>query len=226
MIDDTMLYGTWTTPGGHPATFGYRDGTVDWNVLTSILTNDEYSLAKLDPGTIALDIGAYIGGWAIGAALDYPDCHIYAVEPIPENLAILRDNIERNGVGYRITVVEGMVGTGTIAYGGTDSDASRQNAWVGNTIGEWFHPTKTVTPKRVRFDDFPRPSFVKIDCEGGEWTFLDDPAAGAVRTIVGEVHDIGLGFRQEFASMLTPTHDVVFAGSPEGCCGFLAMRRE
>lgn len=65
-------------------------------------------LATCDgPLDVVVDIGAHHGTFAIQAA--ERGARVYAVEPSPENAAILRHNIERNDLADRITVIEKAV---------------------------------------------------------------------------------------------------------------------
>ena len=46
------------------------------------------------------------------------------------------------------------------------------------------------------------PSFVKIDCEGGEWAVLSDPLAADIPVIVGEWHNVRGHVQTDIASLL------------------------
>lgn len=224
MIADSMLIGSWVTPRGNPATFAYRDFTNDWNVVTSCLTNDEYGLANLTLTGTALDVGAHIGAVSVALALDNPGLRVIAIEPVPENLELLRDNLERNGVADRVTVLEGAVGTESVTYDFGGDETATHNAWIGNAHGIDGATKRTITVPRWTLDETGPAGFVKIDCEGGEWGFLDDPNAASLPLIVGELHQRGDYFRDEFVEMLA-THDVTFDGPVYGVCGFRAVRR-
>lgn len=55
------------------------------------------------PDWIVLDIGAAIGQFSVFAAR-LPTSHVYAFEPSGDNIRTLEKNIQRNGVGDRVTV--------------------------------------------------------------------------------------------------------------------------
>ncbi len=61
-----------------------------------------------------LEIGANLGYFLlIATSLLGERAKIYAVEPHPENLAILRENVGRNGLNEQVEVIEGAVGSET-----------------------------------------------------------------------------------------------------------------
>jgi FkbM family methyltransferase len=219
--------GPWRTPNGRPVTLHYRDDTNDWNTLTSALDEDEYGLAGLSLSGAAADIGAHIGAVTVGLLVDHPGLVVHAVEPVPENIQLLRSNLEENGVAGRCHIRRGAVGTSTVKWGFTGSEAALQHAFVGNaqmpettkpSVGEWGMQEFTLA-------DFPGVELIKIDCEGGEWGFLDDPLVATVPLIVGEWHNNDGHTLADMASLLGPTHTVTFSGPQAGPGGFRAVRR-
>lgn len=229
---------TWTTPGGHPATFAYREQTNDWNTLSSILTSNEYHLPRHLSGW-ALDIGAYLGGVSIALALDNPDVRVLAVEPVPDNVRLTQRAVELNGLTDRVTVVDGALagpdeGSVSIFYGYRGTESLEHHAFVGNstlaydTAGEVEHDERTLVPWTLTrlLDEFgiPEIEWAKIDCEGAEFSILRDPAVARLRFITGEWHNVR-GHVQSDVSALLPGHDVTFDGPVDGPGGFVAVRR-
>lgn len=186
--------GRWQTPGGNTATFVYRTDTTDWNTISSCNTANEYGIPQGASGW-ALDIGAHVGGLTIALGLDNPDMRIIAVEPIPENLELLRLNAAMNGLTDRVTVLDGAVGRGAIHYGFSGSEVAEGHRYIGNLTGIAGSP-ETVVEARVyslrELVDMAGGTirFAKIDCEGGEWWMLPSPAAAAVEEWVGEWHQV------------------------------------
>src|SRR5260221_715013 len=82
-----------------------RSATNDVGVLYETWILDSYSPSELalPQDAIVLDVGAHVGTFAIRAAREAPRGHVYAFEPTSENFAILKHNVEANGV--RVTVV-------------------------------------------------------------------------------------------------------------------------
>ena len=236
-----------TTPRGNPCVVYIREGTNDWNTANACLgRNDEYNTAGYDfTGTSGLfvDIGGYLGTVALAVLLDHPGTRAIIVEPIPENLDLIRRILSINGVLDRASLIAGAVGSGqtTIHYGYDPSpdlsDQANENnlhhAYVGNGVGSGGAPHKSVTYQGLSYREVigdEAPAMVKIDCEGGEWPVLHEMTD--VPLIVGEYHPITLpdgsvGSRALAESILGATHDITYGGpigSPEAW-GFRAVRR-
>ena len=217
-----------TTPRGQPVSMWVRADTNDWNTLASCLNEDEYGLRPLHLEGKALDIGAYTGGVTVALAVDNPDLQVVAIEPVPDNVVLLRRNLEANDLLERVTVVDGAAGDGSevnVRYGYSGSELACHHAFVGNL--SMLHepgPENPHTVRRVRtqtlegLGDF---AFVKIDCEGCEW----DIDLSSVPHIRGEWHPVRGHTRPEFLERLMDTHEVVFSGPEAGPGGFVAVWR-
>lgn len=235
-----MTYGEhatsgWTTPKGEYVRMTYRLETSDWNTVASVmLPHDEYGLAELDLSGRAADVGAHIGAVTVALLRDNPSLHVTAIEPVPDNAALLRENVAQNGVGDRCEVMEAAVGSGkstTIRYGYTGSENATHHAFIGNSgIVYPDSPAEPHLERTVPVVSLARLGpldFIKIDCEGGEWGFLTGTALRKVTRIHGEAHPV-LGHRApDMAKQLTATHDVTFSGAnlDPGPCGFVAVAR-
>ena len=230
----TILTGEWQTPGGHRAVFAYREGTNDWNTISSTMApHDEYRTAGLRLGGWALDLGAFVGSVAVGLALDNPGLHVLAVEPVPPNVELIERNAELNGVGHLISAVQGAVGPPgvdftTVRYGYRGEPNLEHHYGVGNTSlvyeygGE--HEHEEVIVPVLRLADCQEFAFAKIDCEGGEWGFFDGPL-GRLARIHGEWHPVNGHTRADLLALLGTTHEVTFSGPEAGPGGFEAVRR-
>ena len=221
----------WTTPKGHFVRMTHRLGTSDWNTVASVmLPGDEYGLATLSLKGRAADVGAHIGAVTVALLMDNPDLHVIAIEPVPDNAALVRENVEQNGVSGRCEVLEAAVGGGKrtqVRYGYTGSENALHHAFIGNTSLVYRtdeNPHTETTVPIVSLAALGPLSFVKIDCEGGEWGFL----RGKVRVprIHGEAHPV-LGHRAPEMAALLPDHVVTFSGLNQdpGPCGFEAVLR-
>lgn len=225
------------TPRGDPARVRYRTDTSDWNTLYSALNEDEYGLRDLHLAGLALDIGAHIGAVTLGLAIDNPDLRVIAVEPVPGNARLLRENVALNGVSDRVTVIEGAAGRGkvTVWYGYRGSETAEHHAFIGNSSLAYDHGGENehdeITYQGWSLSELVgayQPSDVallKIDNEGGEYDFLDDPAVALCERIVGEWHNVRGHVQTDIASLLGATHVVTFSGPVGGPGGFVAVRR-
>lgn len=227
---------TFRTPNGNAVTMAFREGTSDWNTLTSCLTEDEYGLRGRRLSGHCLDIGAHIGGVTLALLADFPDLVVTAVEPVAENVALLRRNVRDNGYAGRARIIHGLAGRdgrGTIRWRFEGSENARHHAFIGNsTIAR---PVERHVEQEVSSYSLSTLigratiALAKVDCEGGEYAFLADPAVAQVECFVGEWHPArpegGTGTRDDIVDLLGPTHRITFSGPSEGPGGFLAERR-
>lgn len=225
---------TFSTPRGVPVTIHVREGTNDHNTANASLSEDEYGLRDLHPSGLALDIGGYLGTVAIGLAVDNPALRVICVEPVPFNAALIRANITANGLDERITLVEGLAGAsgkGLIRFGYKGNETDLHHAFVGNSTLATPETTYTAlkVPSYNLADLTDEPvSFLKIDCEGGEYEFFANSDLSTVALIGGEWHhqtpDGEPKTRADVAALL-PDFDVTFDGPVAGPGGFRAVRR-
>lgn len=176
-----------------------RDGT-RWTVNTSdrniglllFMGNREdrrnvgYMLAwarahgRLPQCNTILDIGANIGSTTI-PFLQETECRVVCVEPVPDNLALLKQNLRQNSLLERVTIVEraitdrvetvNMVVT-PVAFGGSEIDRGA----VHRPEGIFQHATKTIAVPTTRLDDLisslavhpAQIAFVWCDVQGSE----------------------------------------------------------
>lgn len=211
------------SPGGRPIEFLVRPGTSDWNMCNAASgAHDEYGIPMGESGVL-LDIGACMGSVTVPLLVDNPEARMVAVEPLPENVALLIANLELNNVLSRTTVVEGAAsrsgGRTRIGYGEV-ADPTLIHEYIGNE-----HAPKGSREVQARnyslLDLVPEGeiTFCKIDCEGCEYAFFSDPGVGRIRLIAGEVH---LGW-DRLVDLLSATHEVFGEGKDFGY--FRAVRR-
>jgi FkbM family methyltransferase len=227
------------TPHGRPARFKCRDGTSDLatvgasNRLWGNLV-DEYLIPEGLSG-FALDVGAHIGSVTVPLLLDNPDLAVIAIEALPDNVELLRENLAENGVADRTTILAGAAwpGKGTIdvEYGYTGSELAETHAYIGS-VTPWLDAPgekQTVSVPRYALADVLKLTdgrgfvWVKSDCEGCEHSFFRGSGLSKLETIVGEWHQRD-GTPEAFAKRLSRTHDVTWS---EGIGGgpFRAVRR-
>ena len=230
----------WPTPRGAKARFQYRLATNDFNTIAACTEHDEYGIkGHVFEGPV-LDVGAYVGGLAVALAVDNPNAQVVAIEPVPPNVALLRTNVGLNNLQDRVTILEAGVGpadrkTLEVVYGFEGTESSEHHAFVGNSDlvlrldpdakkERAQVPVVTLSDLVEEHGSF---SFAKVDAEGGEWGFLDDPALEYVTMLVGEWHAYGSGGRNghDLQKMLEKTHKVEVRNPSGGIGHFWAMRR-
>lgn len=236
----TLSTGVWQTPGGHAATMTYRDGTSDWNTISACLLNpmgptgDEYHMPSGLSGW-GLDVGAHIGSVAVGLLLDNPDMRMVAIEGVPPNVDLIRQNLAQNGLTDRCTVLHGAAwdgrGTLDIEYGYTGSEVAEVHAFIGS-ITPWMDaPGDKVSSTvpivnlahAIRLTGGEGFVWVKTDCEGAEFHFFKGAGMKKLGVIEGEWHQRD-GTPEQFAEQLSKTH-VVDWGQGIGGGSFKAVPR-
>jgi FkbM family methyltransferase len=135
--------------------------TGDWEINEATIVR-----AHLRPGMTFVDIGAHVGYYTNLAAREVGTSgHVYAVEPDPDNAALLRENVRRNG--YRnVTVIEAAAWHET-----TTVTLRRDHFNTGdNRVADQFADDGAVCEvEGIAFDDRLaglEVSAVKVDAQG------------------------------------------------------------
>jgi FkbM family methyltransferase len=204
------------TAGGRPALFACRPDTNDSALVAGIIGGREYPFDRMQGlEGVAVDLGAHIGIVTVALALDNPLLRIIAVEALEENVAVLRQNVELNGLQDTVEVRCAAAGTDEptdIRYDyshveGEPDGYVMDNRYIGNIYARGDSKSRTVEGVSLTtlLADIDRVAFLKSDTEGAEWTYLKDPAMAKVEWAIGEWHgDPGLeGLRK-----LLPHHKV------------------
>ena len=231
---------TFTTPRKHPALMRYRLETSDWNTLWSAMNEDEYKLANLPTlvGT-AVDIGAHLGSVGIGLALDNPDLRVVCVEPVPENAELLQLNVDTNGLSDRVKVLQVAAAspeheTTLVRWRYRGSELLDHHAFIGNAslvegtgVADAEHEEEQIACVSISglIREYGPLRLLKIDCEGCEWSALQDPAVAEVPLILGEWHPTAGKTVADLIALLDETHILSFEGPQAGPQEFTAVRR-
>lgn len=215
------------TPHGNPAKFKTRSGTSDLatvgasNRLWGNLV-DEYHLPSGLTGW-ALDVGAHIGSVTVPLLLDNPELQVVAIEAVPDNYHLLRENLSLNGVRDRCTALNGAAwdhnDTIDIEYGYTGSEVAETHAYIGS-VTPWLDAPgdkKSATVRAFTLDWILSDEmlqgqgfvWVKTDCEGAEHRFFKGPGLAKIGIIEGEWHERD-GSPESFAKQLSKTHVVTW----------------
>lgn len=148
--------------------------------------------AAVEPGDVIFDVGANIGFFStlfsrwVGA-----EGRVLAIEPEPENLGLLRRNLERNRCG-NVTVCASAVGAveGIAQFsldGATGATGHLGRAPTAGEMAVGKGEVQIIEAKVETIDGLvqrhaARPRVVKMDIEGGEVHALE----GAVRTLADD----------------------------------------
>ena len=161
-----------------------------------------YESNVTDARTI-LDLGANIGVAAAFLSACYPAASMACVEPVPDNLRLLRRNIDANNLS--VDVLPAAVGPGDGQTVMEISSDPRQSSALGGD----YTPRSTGRTVPVEVMSIPsvlsklgwsRIDLLKIDIEGGEKPLLGDRPEWlkSVGAILGEGH-IGYGYTPDKA---------------------------
>ena len=202
-----LIQKEWDGPQGTHANFVFRPGTADENTINATFLEDEYHFVNFPPseGEGMIDAGGYIGSTAILYAKLYPFCKVACIEPLPENLEIIRQNIDRNGLTNQIILIAGALwGTSegkTKIYYRDASTVGKVHKFVGSavkqyheTVSEDFAEAQNITLMDVMaMMNFQCVRLLKMDVEGAEYEAfkgLTEEYQKKIKTIVGEYHNI------------------------------------
>ena len=126
---------------------------------------------RLEPGQVALDIGANLGWYSLLLARRFPGVEIHAFEPEPRNFALLQRNIEQNGFvdvhPHPLAVADSSGDLSLYPY-------AKKNMGRHSLLP--INDSEPISVRTCRLDDFleqqsirpERLGFVKIDIEGFE----------------------------------------------------------
>lgn len=123
-----------------------------------------------------LDVGAYVGYFALVAALANPKARVFCFEPVPELQQRLRDNVELNRLSDRITCVPAAVGasdaTAKFFRGGdampTCSSLSQAYALANCPVVKEIDVSVVQLDSWAKAQGLEKADLIKIDVESGE----------------------------------------------------------
>jgi FkbM family methyltransferase len=144
-------------------------------------------------GWTIVDVGAGIGDFSVYAALGHPQNRVYAFEPFPESLALLKENLQLNQAGNVQAFPEAIAEeTGTL-----DLDMSSGEPLQFSTEGSAASVKTLAVPSLSLAEAFERLELgqchvLKLDCEGAEYGILlnaPNVVLDLIEHIVMEYHD-------------------------------------
>ena len=201
----------------------YYDNPEEFRIIKrEVFTNHIYyiELEKEDPAII--DLGAYIGDTVLYFKKLYPKSTITAVEPLPENIKLLKKNMEENQL-ENVRIVEAAVSNSQ-----SEIDFymdSNENGWytlAGIKDGGWGKQQKSrkITVACVTLDDLieSEVDLLKIDVEGAEEQVLSSSRKlRQVKNIILEYHPVNGNSEEEVVKILKNSGFVIeIQDDPEG----------
>jgi FkbM family methyltransferase len=152
-----------------------------------------------------VDVGGYIGDFALFAVKYLNAQRVIVCEPSPSNWTLLQKNVATNNYGDRIKMVNMAVTSGEdvlMNVDAPDRGQARVSAYADAAL-----PRRLVRgvslASLMEIHGVDVIDLLKIDCEGGEYAILNGtPLAvlNRVRNLVFEFHEIG-GFEAQLAAV-------------------------
>lgn len=165
----------------------------------------------IKPGAVVYDIGANVGFYTLlSATLAGPNGKVYAFEPLPRNLGLLRRHVALNSLG----TVEVIAAAVSDREGEATFDDSAPTA-MGSLSERGSLKVRTVAiDELVAQGRLKPPDVVKIDVEGAEGHVL----AGASKTLAAHLPTLFLAThgREIHASCLATLKTLGYSQRPLG----------
>lgn len=156
---------TYTLETDSEITVHYRRERGDLQGIREIFIDEIYCLPLGARPVSLVDFGAHIGLAVLWLCHEYGISDVVVVEPVPENVALLRRNLDANGISA--TVVEAAVG----AMDGRAHFSAGGGSNMGRLSPSGLDVNVKSAPELVASLPFP-PSLLKMDIEGAEVDLL------------------------------------------------------
>ena len=175
----------------------YRPNTLDKMVLWEQWGAKDYQTVTAKEGDIVIELGGHIGT----STLNYSHLvgatgTVYAIEALPENYAILKRNIERNGItnvrAYNLAIV-GDPATTHITLNANPYNSGGHSIFEMSVDAEATFDCPAMTLEAfVRRERIERIDILQMDIEGAEFDILlncNRELLASIREILFEYHD-------------------------------------
>ena len=186
-------------PGGLRLFLDLSDLAIAPNIIGGVFEPWELAFVQrvLEPGQIAVDVGAHVGLFAVNmAARVGPTGRVYAFEPLERNASLLERSIKENGFEGRLVLercaVASEVGTGALTCESesiNSGGAFLLNRGEDAPSGHVMTHVRTVSLDAYGFPDPVR--LLKLDAEGAEPLVIEGAKEMIARDrpiILTEVH--------------------------------------
>ena len=165
-----------------------------WIIKETCLDREyEQASVPIQDGWTIVDVGAGLGDFAILAAAGRWRCRVYAFEPAPDAFALLRSNIELNGLTNVQAFPQAVAGSpGPVLLDPLDCEPARRRTHTANASKGAIVVTATTLADLFRDLAIETCDFLKIDCEGGEYDIL----LSAPSTTLAKLHHVCLEYHE------------------------------
>ena len=144
---------------------------------------------KLAADSVVLDVGANIGDLAVQLGRSCSRGRVYTVEPVSENMNMIRIQTLLNGIGNVVMIKAALGGAeGEVEI---NTAGSRSSVHWGDNPGEKVEKVRCTTLATVMQEQgIEKLDLLKLDCEGAEWEIFPTSEAllPRIRQICMEYH--------------------------------------
>ena len=147
----------------------------DLYIYSEVIEHECYDIPVNKPPETILDLGANIGLSAVYFARRFPAARIACVEPVADNVAVLRENLALNGVAAAVFPAAAHVGDGTVKMALSKLDYGHVVADDRDAGADDVREVAALTvPSILAQLGWDRVSLLKLDVEGHETTLLSE----------------------------------------------------
>jgi len=197
--------------------FSIRRNYMDATVLAEIFLDNCYVRDLTIPERpVVVDIGGYIGDFAIYAVKYLNARKVVVCEPSPRNWALLQKNVINNHYEANIEMVNKAVTSGEdtmLNIDAPDRGQARVSAYYGTSIGERRMVPGIALDRLMEEHEISIIDLLKIDCEGGEYSILlstPGTVLERIRNLVFEYHEID-GFEEKLTAVKQRLYEAGFS---------------
>jgi FkbM family methyltransferase len=158
---------------------------------------------ELAPGMTFFDIGANVGFVTlVAASLVGPSGRVVAFEPVPGNVAAIRENLALNGIDWvelRQTAVARSAGSASLIVSEVSAFSRLAHISVPSEARDRIEVPVTSVDELLAASSVPKPDVIKIDVEGAELEVIEgmrDTLAQLRPVLLCEVHDCNVPYVQ------------------------------
>jgi len=175
----------------------YRPNTLDKMVLWEQWGAKDYQTIEAREGDIVIEIGGHIGTSTLNYShLVGPRGTVYSIEALPENFAILKKNIARNGItnvkAFNLAIV-GDESVHEIVLNTNPYNSGGHSIFKMSVEEEARSVCPAMTLRKfIESQNIPRIDILQMDIEGAEFDILlncDRALLASIREILFEYHD-------------------------------------
>ena len=165
-----------------------REETNDENIIHGVFNIKMYDLSLLKkPVKTCLNIGAHIGAFTVKIKQAFPQCKVWAFEPISEDFNLLSLNTSAfTGVNVSQSTISGDRLPGNLVSSNATNTGSNIFTYGNESIPIYRNTHIKDVQDTIKYIDL-----LKINCEGGENSIFENINFRKIGSIMAELHQYG-----------------------------------